>query len=45
MLTDVRETAEHAAVVDHLRRLHEPGFGRPHALPNRMRRPTAAGWS
>ncbi|MGH3482659.1 MAG: prolyl oligopeptidase family serine peptidase [Nocardioidaceae bacterium] len=32
MLTDVRETAEHAAVVAHLGRLHEPGFGRPHTL-------------
>jgi dipeptidyl aminopeptidase/acylaminoacyl peptidase len=32
MLTDVRNTAEHQAVADYLRRLHEPTYGRPHAL-------------
>jgi dipeptidyl aminopeptidase/acylaminoacyl peptidase len=32
MSHDVRQTAEYAAVTDHLRRQYEPGFGRPHAL-------------
>ncbi|MDJ1132086.1 S9 family peptidase [Streptomyces iconiensis] len=29
---DLRESATYAAVDDHLRKLHEPGFGTPHAL-------------
>jgi dipeptidyl aminopeptidase/acylaminoacyl peptidase len=32
MYHDVRDTPEYAAVTDYLRRQHEPGFGRPHAL-------------
>lgn len=32
MKTDLRDTTEYAAVAEHLRRVHEPGFGRPHAL-------------
>src|SRR5499426_910150 len=27
---DLRESPEYAAVAEHLRRLHEPAFGRPH---------------
>jgi Tol biopolymer transport system component len=27
---DLRDSAEHAAIAEHLRRLHEPAFGRPH---------------
>jgi len=27
---DLRESAEYAAVSDHIRRLHEPAFGKPH---------------
>src|SRR5215469_4733831 len=30
MRTDLRESPEYAAVAEHLRRLHEPAFGRPH---------------
>ncbi len=30
MRKDLRESPEYAAVADHLRRLHEPAFGRPH---------------
>ena len=29
-MRDLRDTAEYAAVAEHLRRLHEPAFGRPH---------------
>src|SRR5579875_339587 len=29
---DVRQTEAYASVAKHVRRLHEPGFGRPHAL-------------
>jgi dipeptidyl aminopeptidase/acylaminoacyl peptidase len=32
MISDVRETPEYAEVAEQLRRLHEPAFGRPHAL-------------
>ncbi|WP_031464924.1 alpha/beta hydrolase family protein [Sciscionella sediminilitoris] len=32
MKADLRDTTEFAAVAEHLRRLHEPAFGRPHAL-------------
>ncbi|MEU7045074.1 S9 family peptidase [Streptomyces varsoviensis] len=32
MEKDLRQTASYAAVEDHLRKLHEPAFGRPHAL-------------
>ena len=32
MRKDLREAAEHAAVAEHLRRLHEPAFGRPHQV-------------
>jgi dipeptidyl aminopeptidase/acylaminoacyl peptidase len=32
MSTDLRKTPAYAAVAQHLRRLHEPAFGRPHAL-------------
>lgn len=32
MKPDLRDTAEYAAVAEHLRLLHEPTFGRPHAL-------------
>ncbi|HUB37288.1 MAG TPA: S9 family peptidase [Streptosporangiaceae bacterium] len=30
MHKDLRESAEYAAVSDHIRRLHEPAFGKPH---------------
>src|SRR5580698_2467729 len=30
MRKDLRESPEHAAVAEHLRRLHEPAFGRPY---------------
>src|SRR5579859_5675610 len=30
MRKDLRETPEYAAVAEHLRRMHEPAFGRPH---------------
>ena len=30
MRKDLRETPEYGAVAEHLRRLHEPAFGRPH---------------
>ena len=30
MHKDLRETPEYAAVAEHLRRLHEPAFGKPH---------------
>src|SRR5258708_27902184 len=30
MRKDLRESPEYAAVAEHLRRLHEPAFGRPH---------------
>src|SRR5580692_3705190 len=30
MRKDLRESAEYAAVAEHVRRLHEPAFGRPH---------------
>src|SRR5215469_18807884 len=29
---DLRESAEYAAVADHVRRLHEPAFGKPHRV-------------
>jgi dipeptidyl aminopeptidase/acylaminoacyl peptidase len=32
MRKDLRESAEYAAVAEHLRRLHEPAFGRPHRI-------------
>ncbi|GAA4526349.1 S9 family peptidase [Amycolatopsis samaneae] len=32
MRNDLRETPEYQAVADYLLRLHEPAFGRPHAL-------------
>ncbi|GAA0966822.1 S9 family peptidase [Acrocarpospora macrocephala] len=32
MRGDLRDTAEFAAVAEHVRRLHEPAFGRPHDL-------------
>ncbi|HEY1616551.1 MAG TPA: S9 family peptidase [Streptosporangiaceae bacterium] len=32
MRKDLRESAEYAAVAEHLRRLHEPAFGRPHRV-------------
>src|SRR5699024_8422511 len=32
MKDDIRDTPEYAAVAEHLRRLHEPAFGHPHAL-------------
>lgn len=31
-MNDIRHAAEYAAVAEHLRRWHEPAFGRPHAL-------------
>src|SRR5580692_8741614 len=30
MRKDLRESPEYAAVAEHLRKLHEPAFGRPH---------------
>src|SRR4029077_14122346 len=30
MRKDLRESPEYGAVAEHLRRLHEPAFGRPH---------------
>src|SRR5258708_37623072 len=30
MRKDLRESPDYAAVAEHLRRLHEPAFGRPH---------------
>src|SRR5438874_13191322 len=30
MHKDLRESPDYAAVAEHLRRLHEPAFGRPH---------------
>ena len=32
MRKDPRESPEYAAVAEHLRRLHEPAFGRPHRV-------------
>ena len=32
MRKDLRESPEYAAVAEHVRRLHEPAFGRPHHL-------------
>ncbi|MBP2367526.1 S9 family peptidase [Pseudonocardia parietis] len=32
MNADLRDTPEYIAVTEYLRKLHEPGFGRPHAL-------------
>src|SRR5215471_2862454 len=32
MRKDLRESPEYAAVAEHLRRLHEPAFGRPHQV-------------
>jgi len=32
MRKDLRESSEYAAVAEHLRRLHEPAFGRPHRV-------------
>jgi dipeptidyl aminopeptidase/acylaminoacyl peptidase len=32
MRKDLRESPEYAAVAEHLRRLHEPAFGRPHRV-------------
>ena len=32
MRKDLRESAEYAAVAEHLRRVHEPVFGRPHRV-------------
>jgi dipeptidyl aminopeptidase/acylaminoacyl peptidase len=32
MRTDLRESPEYAAVAEHVRRLHEPAFGRPHRI-------------
>ena len=34
MRKDLRESPEYAAVAEHLRRLHEPAFGRPHHVTN-----------
>src|SRR5215472_9827015 len=32
MRKDLRESPEYAAVAEHVRRLHEPAFGRPHSV-------------
>src|SRR5215472_13147804 len=32
MRKDLRESTEYAAVAEHLRRLHEPAFGKPHHI-------------
>src|SRR5260370_2888923 len=32
MRKDLRESPEYAAVAEHVRRLHEPAFGRPHEV-------------
>src|SRR5580693_879122 len=32
MRKDLRQSPEYAAVAEHLRRLHEPAFGRPHRV-------------
>lgn len=31
-VNDIRHTAEYLSIAEHLNRLHEPAFGRPHAL-------------
>ncbi|HEY2552458.1 MAG TPA: S9 family peptidase [Streptosporangiaceae bacterium] len=41
MRKDLRETPEYAAVAEHLRRLHEPVFGRPHHVSDLVATPDA----
>src|SRR5215472_18862113 len=36
MRTDLRESPEYAAVAEHVRRLHEPAFGRPHHVTDHV---------
>jgi dipeptidyl aminopeptidase/acylaminoacyl peptidase len=41
MRKDLRESPEYAAVAEHLRRLHEPAFGRPHHVSDLVATPDA----
>jgi len=42
MRKDLRESPEYAAVAEHLRRLHEPAFGRPHHVTDLVTTPDAS---
>src|SRR5580692_4827591 len=42
MRKDLRESPEHAAVAEHLRRLHEPAFGRPYHVTDLVTTPDAS---
>ncbi|HEU5417605.1 MAG TPA: S9 family peptidase [Streptosporangiaceae bacterium] len=42
MRKDLRESPEYAAVAEHLRRLHEPAFGRPHQVTDLTATPDAS---
>jgi dipeptidyl aminopeptidase/acylaminoacyl peptidase len=42
MRKDLRESPEYAAVAEHLRRLHEPVFGRPHQVTDLVTTPDAS---
>jgi dipeptidyl aminopeptidase/acylaminoacyl peptidase len=39
---DLRESAEYVAVSDHVRRLHEPAFGKPHRVTDLVATPDAS---
>jgi dipeptidyl aminopeptidase/acylaminoacyl peptidase len=39
---DLRESAEYAAVAEHVRRLHEPAFGKPHHVTDLVTTPDAS---
>ncbi|HEX4094154.1 MAG TPA: S9 family peptidase [Trebonia sp.] len=42
MRKDLRESPEYAAVAEHVRRVHEPAFGRPHHLTDLVTTPDAS---
>ncbi len=42
MRKDLRESPEYAAVAEHVRRLHEPAFGRPHHVTDLVATPDAS---
>src|SRR5215467_9604370 len=41
MRKDLRESPDYAAVAEHVRRLHEPAFGRPHHVTDLVATPDA----
>ncbi len=42
MRNDLRESPEYAAVAEHVRRLHEPAFGKPHRVTDLVATPDAS---